>query len=125
MTQPGTVLWWDLTIPDAVPVRDFYSAVVGWEADSVEMGGYSDFAMKIADTDQVTAGICHARGENTGLPPVWLPYIAVKDMSTALDACRAHGGQVVHGPRAIGAQTMAVIQDPSGAWAALISDEKV
>lgn len=125
MTQPGAILWWDLSIPDATPIRDFYTAVVGWNAEPVEMGGYADFAMKIADTDQVAAGICHARGENAGLPPVWLPYIAVPDMAAALATCRALGGQVIHGPRGIGAQTIAVIQDPSGAWAALISDEKV
>ena len=42
---PGTIAWWDLTVPDAALVRDFYSAVAGWEAEPVDMGDYSDFAM--------------------------------------------------------------------------------
>lgn len=27
--RPGTIMWHDLTVPDAEAVRDFYAAVVG------------------------------------------------------------------------------------------------
>jgi catechol-2,3-dioxygenase len=36
----GTVAWFDLTVSDAVEVRDFYQAVVGWTTSPVDMGGY-------------------------------------------------------------------------------------
>lgn len=39
----GTIMWQDLTIPDAESVRDFYRQVVGWEFRGEEMGGYEDF----------------------------------------------------------------------------------
>ena len=45
----GTIGWLDLTVPEAEGLRDFYSEVVGWEAEEVDMGGYADFSMKSAD----------------------------------------------------------------------------
>ena len=36
---PGSISWFDLTVPDARPVRDFYAAVVGWKSTGFNMGG--------------------------------------------------------------------------------------
>ena len=44
--QIGQIEWRDLTINDAVGVKDFYSAVVGWTSEPVSMGEYDDFIMK-------------------------------------------------------------------------------
>ena len=38
----------------------------------VPMGDYSDFRMHPPGDPQPVAGICHAKGENAGLPPVWM-----------------------------------------------------
>ena len=37
--KPGTIVWWDLTVPDAAAVRDFYARVVGWTSRDHPMGG--------------------------------------------------------------------------------------
>jgi len=115
----GSIQWIDLTVPDAPGVRDFYEAATGWRPSEVTMGDYSDFCMNAAAGDSV-AGICHARGENAGLPPQWLIDIVVADLDASLAACRARGGSVIAGPRAMGRQARyAVIRDPAGAVAAL------
>ncbi len=41
----GTIGWTDLSVTDAEAMRKFYSEVVGWTADPVDMGGYNDFNM--------------------------------------------------------------------------------
>ena len=41
----GTIVWTDLTVSDAESVRDFYSEVVGWQAEDHNMGEYNDFDM--------------------------------------------------------------------------------
>ena len=69
--QIGTVGWFDLTVPDAPAVRDFYGAVVGWTASEVPMDGYSDFCMR-TPSGKTVAGVCHERGSNAGLPAQWL-----------------------------------------------------
>ena len=91
--EPGSISWQDLTVADAERVRDFYQAVVGWKPEALSMGAYSDFVMNADGTP--TAGICHARGANAELPPVWLVYITVEDLDHSLDECTRLGGSLV------------------------------
>jgi len=118
---PGTVAWLDLTVPDADTIRDFYAAVVGWQVEPLEMGGYSDYFMKSPATEEPAAGICHARGVNAALPPSWLAYIVVADLDASVRICIERGGSVVAGPTGDPAEgRYCVIRDPAGAVAALI-----
>ena len=119
--QTGSIAWLDLTVEDAPRVRDFYRRVVGWAASEVTMGDYSDFVMHRPTDGAEIAGVCHARGANADLPPAWLVYITVADLDTSLERCRELGGEVVAGPRDLGAHgKFAVIRDPAGAATALI-----
>ena len=114
----GKITWCDLTVPDGKLVADFYAAVTGWTPQGLSMGDYEDFVM-LDPGGEGAAGICHARGENAGLPAQWLVYIAVADVDAAAARCRELGGQVLQGPRAVGGGRFAVILDPAGAVAAL------
>lgn len=120
MAEPayGSIGWIDLTVPDAPKLRDFYQKVAGWSPQPVDMNGYEDFSMLSASGDAVT-GICHARGGNAELPPVWIIYIVVEDLDLALQQCRDLGGKVISPIRVAGGSRYAVIQDPAGASAAL------
>ena len=110
----------DLTVENADEVKDFYSQVVGWQADLVDMGGYHDFNMCSPETDTPAAGICYARGVNADLPAQWLIYIVVADLDASIARCRDLGGEIVAGPKQLGERARyCVIQDPAGAVAAL------
>ena len=116
----GRIAWVDLTVPDAVAVRDFYRRVVGWGSADVDMGGYSDFNMLPAAGGAPVAGVCHARGVNAGLPAAWLVYVAVADLDASMAACRDLGGDVVAGASGMGSYgRYCVIRDPAGAHLAL------
>jgi predicted enzyme related to lactoylglutathione lyase len=115
--RPGTVSWQDLTVEDAETVRDFYQSVVGWAPEPVSTGAHTDFVMT-TDGSEV-AGICHARGGNADLPPVWLIYITVEDLDHSLDECVRLGGSILAGPRGYGGGRYCVIKDPAGAICAL------
>ena len=54
--KPGVIAWVDLTIPDAETARDFYSQVIGWDAQPVSMGDYSDYNMIPNGAEQPVAG---------------------------------------------------------------------
>jgi predicted enzyme related to lactoylglutathione lyase len=60
--QVGQIGWIDMTVADAPLVRDFYKAVVGYETDEIDMGGYSDYVMKMPSSGSGVSGIYHARG---------------------------------------------------------------
>ena len=116
---PGTIGWLDLTVPDAVAVRDFYTLVTGWTPSAVSMGSYQDFCMH-AEGGEMVAGICHARGENADVPPVWLIYITVEDLEQSVKQCTENGGKLLSEIRSFGSQgSFCIIEDPAGAVVAL------
>lgn len=119
--EAGRVMWNDITVGDAVGLRDFYAAVAGWRAEPVPMGDYADFSMVPRDASEPAAGVCHARGGNAALPPVWLPYIAVTSLDAAMARCSERGGRIVDGPRSMGeGRRFCIIQDPAGAYAGFV-----
>lgn len=118
-TETGRISWLDITVDDAESLRDFYAKVVGWIPEGLSMGEYEDFVMKMPDSGTAAAGICHARGSNTGLPAQWLIYIVVRDLAESAAACSDNGGKIVVQPRPLAGGSFCVIEDPSGAIAAL------
>lgn len=116
----GSITWADLTVDDAESLREFYSGVVGWRSEGLDMGGYEDFCMNQPADGQTVAGICHARGLNSALPAQWLIYITVEDVERSAARCVELGGDVIQGARSMGGQgKYCVIRDPAGAVAAL------
>lgn len=116
----GSIAWTDLTVPDAEDLKEFYQRVVGWTPAPVSMGDYDDFNMVSPGLGVPAAGICHARGVNAELPPVWMIYIVVEDLEKSLEACAKGGGELLAGPKSMGpGSAYAVIRDPAGAVAAL------
>lgn len=111
----GTVVWTDLTVPDAAEIRDFYSKVLGWK--TTEHDG--DFNVHPPHSDDIISGICYKRGSNANIPSQWLNYIAVESVSETANKCIEAGGSVIDGPRQMGGSMFAVLQDPAGAVFAL------
>jgi predicted enzyme related to lactoylglutathione lyase len=123
--QLGTVGWLDLTVSNADEVRDFYAGVVGWKPEALSMGDYNDYVMTSPDDGAGVAGVCHARGVNAGLPPVWLVYIRVADVDESVRVCLEKGGKLLAPVKSMGPNgRYCVIQDPAGAVAALFSPPK-
>jgi uncharacterized protein len=115
----GTICWTDLTVPNADEIKSFYEGVVGLRSEPHDMGEYHDFNMIAPSTGDCVTGICHARGENASVPPQWLVYFAVESVEASAQKCVAMGGEVLDGPRLMGASMFAVIKDPAGAVCAL------
>jgi predicted enzyme related to lactoylglutathione lyase len=118
-SEVGKIGWIDISVDDATGLRDFYKSVVGWNSEDVSMGDYNDYSMAMPGTGDVVTGICHARGSNAELQGGWLVYITVADVQASAAACTAHGGNVIVEPRGLAGGQFCVIEDPSGAIAAL------
>jgi uncharacterized protein len=120
----GRIAWLDLTVSDAPAIRDFYRQVVGWSVQEVEMEDagerYADFNMLGGD-GRPEAGICHARGVNADLPPVWMIYLPVGDLAESLVRAEEEGGKVIKTMAGDDGDHMyAAIKDPIGACLALV-----
>ena len=118
----GSIVWRDLTVSDAETTRDFYAAVVGWEAHPHPMGEYDDYEVRCPETGDTVAGICHARGTNAKVPPQWLVYVVVENVEASAKRTVELGGEVLDGPRPMGKAPFCVIRDPAGAVLGLIEN---
>lgn len=117
----GTLAWFALTVADASEVRDFYASVVGWNVEQLSMGDYDDYVMTGPDSGVAVAGVCHARGDNSDLPPQWLAFAIVADLEASMLRCVEAGGTVLTGVKgAEGDTPYCVIRDPAGAVLALM-----
>lgn len=121
--QVGQIVWADLTIPNAEQAREFYLAVTGWQANAFRVADYDDYVITTPENGDTVAGICHARGENAGLPPQWLIYIKVSSLDASVEAARARGGEVLAGPKPFGGARFCVMKDPAGAAFAVIEGD--
>jgi len=120
----GRIAWIDLTVPEAPAACDFYRQVVGWSVQNVKMedgeGRYADYGMH-SPGGRAAAGICHARGVNKGLPPVWMLYLPVGDIAESRRRVDEEGGQIIKTTLgANGELAVVVVQDPVGASLALV-----
>ncbi len=120
----GRISWLDLTVSDASATRDFYRQVVDWSVQDVEMEDaserYADYNM-FGDDGNPAAGVCHARGVNLGLPPIWMIYLPVGDLAESVRRVREEGGKIIKATRGDdGEYAYAVIQDLVGAYVALV-----
>jgi predicted enzyme related to lactoylglutathione lyase len=124
----GSIRWLELTVSDASATQDFYRQVVEWSVESIEMddGGdrYVNYNMCTEDGTPV-AGICHARGVNRGLPPVWMIYLPVGDFTESLGRVEQEGGKVIKVKQGKdGEDVCATVQDPVGVYLALMPAPK-
>ena len=120
--EVGSLSWFDLTIPNAEEVRDFYSKVIGWKSEPVPMekGKYNDYNMIAPESDLTVTGVCHAQGVNKNLPAQWMLYFTVKDLDNCIEECKTNGGKVVAEAKDMGNYgRYCVIKDPAGAVCAL------
>ncbi|QDU83750.1 27 kDa antigen Cfp30B [Planctomycetes bacterium Pla163] len=120
----GHIAWLDLTVTGAQATRDFYREVLGWTVEDAAMedaaGSYADYAMVAGDGNAV-AGVCHARGPNAGLPPVWMLYLPVGDLGESLRRVSEGGGEVIRTTSGKdGEIACAFVRDPVGACLALV-----
>ena len=123
LASTGSIAWVDLTVSNAPTLRDFYHRVVGWTIEEIEMqdgdDSYNDYNMLGGDGNPA-AGICHARGVNHELPPVWLLYLPVGDINESLRRVQEEGGRIIKKSRNDdGSYAYVVIQDPIGIAMAL------
>lgn len=118
---PGTFSWFELTTPDQAAAKAFYADLFGWGIHDHPMGEGAVYTMLQIEGQDVAA--LYQMGPNEqaqGIPPHWLPYVAVEDVEASMEKARRLGGTVVVGPvDVLDAGRLAVVVDPTGATIAL------
>jgi predicted enzyme related to lactoylglutathione lyase len=109
----GRISWLTLVVSDVAATCRFYEQVVGWSTSPSDVDG--GFEMRRPDGVSA-AEICHAGGDNAGIPPVWILSLPVDNLEESLRLVREGGGEIIKGLADAG---HAVIRDPVGVYIAL------
>jgi len=106
--------WVELSTHDAAASRDFYAKLFGWSIEVNPDPQYGGYGMaKISGQD--VAGIGPKMSPET--PTAWAVYIGTTDAVETAKKVEQAGGKVVMQPLEVPNQgTMAVFQDPAGAF---------
>jgi hypothetical protein len=109
----GSFIWYELITRDPAAAARFYGEVVGWRvADS----GVTGVDYRILSDERGQAGGVLAISETgcaNGMRPVWLGYIGVDNVDSAVEAIASEGGTLHMGAHDIPeVGRMAMVADP-------------
>ena len=105
----GKICYVELPATDIARSSQFYEKVFGWT-----MRKRGDGAVAFDDgVGQVSGSFVSGRAPSSGTPGL-LVYIMVTDMTSAVDAVKAHGGTIVQPVGADAPEITARFSDPAG-----------
>ncbi len=116
--QQGEFCWVDLMAHDMAAAKEFYGKLFGWAVFDADTRGGPPYAMFLNDGGMVAGlGETPAEMRSAGAPPTWNSYIAVDDVQATTARAADLDGTVAMPPMQIlSAGSMAVLQDPTGAF---------
>jgi hypothetical protein len=121
VNEDGTFGWNELGTRDVPAAREFYGSVFGWSVEEQDMGAMGTYYIW-KDGEAVRGGMIDMTGMAPDeAPPNWLVYFTVADADAAVATTRSSGGRLLNGPIDIPVGRIAMMQDPQGAFFAVMA----
>ena len=122
MPENAKFMWNELLTKDPEGAVAFYTSVLGWSAEEMDMGPGGTYTILKTGGENV-GGIMKMDGvQFDGVPPHWMSYVSVTDVDAAVDRVTSAGGTVQAPPFDVpGVGRIAVIADPTGARLSLMT----
>jgi predicted enzyme related to lactoylglutathione lyase len=117
---PGTFCWAELGTTDPEAAKKFYAGVFGWDAKDTPAGETIYTLLNLGGRE--VGGLYSLQKEQVaqGIPPHWLPYVAVTSADDAAKKAAGLGATISVAPFDVMEHgRMSVIMDPTGATFAL------
>lgn len=111
--DPGSVAWFELYSPDAKKSRDFYTELLGANAEPMP-GGLEYYTLKHGD--EMLAGIMQIDPSWGNFHPQWMTYFSVADADKTVATVIEHGGKAMSGIDDSPFGRMAALMAPDGAF---------
>jgi Predicted enzyme related to lactoylglutathione lyase len=114
----GSFIWHELMTPDTGAAKAFYTKILGWTPNDMEMPGFTYTTFAVPDFPSGVAGMMALTPEMTsqGIPPNWTGYVQVDDVDAMAADYKKAGGTVHREPEDIpDIGRFAVVADPQGA----------
>jgi len=120
--EAGAFCWADWNTPDPGRAQTFYEQLFGWHVDlgKGESSGY----WYIKNGENFIGGIPPVAHRDPSIPPNWLIYFAIADVSNATGQATGMGARVLLPPTSMErVGRFSVLADPQGAVFALFEPE--
>jgi predicted enzyme related to lactoylglutathione lyase len=116
-TPRGKFIWYDVMTSDTKAAAEFYSDVIGWNAQEYPMADGGTYIV-FSNGPTMVAGLMAIpelmRAE--GVPPSWSGYVGVDDVDDGAERVKGAGGAIKRPPTDIpNIGRFAVVSDPGGA----------
>ena len=106
----------ELVSDDPAKAKDFYGKLFAWELEDVPMDDGSYTMIKVGKG--TGGGI--TKNPMPGTPSAWLAYVEVDDVAAATKKAKSLGAKVIKDvTEVMGAGTLSIIADPTGAMLGL------
>lgn len=117
----GKLIFFELVTPDLAAAKQFYAGLFGWTFRDIQADGIQYVEASL--NGRPVAGMVHkdlAPGQQ--LQPLWLNFIAVRDVDDIEKTALQHGAKVLFEPHSIPDRGReAVLADPQGAVFAVLA----
>ncbi|MCU7803922.1 MAG: VOC family protein [Candidatus Thiodiazotropha sp. (ex Lucinoma borealis)] len=121
--QHGAFSWSELLVDDVDSAIGFYTDVIGWEIEEMEMPQGKYYVLKAGG--EPVGGIMKKPEGTESMPDFWGTYITVNDVDATLKKVEEAGGKAVYPPMDVpGVGRMCAITDRSGAMVSVITYEE-
>ena len=122
MTTHGHIGWCDLMSDDVDKARDFYTGVLGWETEVMDVGTGPYTVFRTGGREVAGLMAKPPEGPASLAPNAWTSYVTVDDVDERTARVAAAGGVVLAGPMDIPTVgRMSIIQDPTGGVIGIIT----
>lgn len=113
VNEPGSLCWNELATNDPDGAREFYTGLLGWSAETQDMGGMDYTVFSVGERQN--AGMSRIMPEMGDMPPSWSVSFAVADCDAAAASIKDLGGNIVIPTTAFPGGRFAFASDPHGA----------
>jgi uncharacterized protein len=122
VNEDGAFSWNELNTRDIDRSIDFYGAVFGWTVEDRDAGSMGTYRVW-KDGDGIRGGLFDMNGHDVldDAPNHWLVYFTVPDADLATTTTKAAGGALLNGPIDTGNGQIVVLEDPQGAFFAVVA----
>ena len=119
--EPGALCWNELYTTDVDAARAFYTSVLGWQTEGVDMGPMGTYTLiKVPGETKSGGGIMPMPPHMKGVPSHWLAYLQVDDCDASTKKANELGAKTLMEPMDIpNTGRFSILKDPTGAAFAL------
>ena len=119
VNEPGSFSWNELNTRDLDAAKAFYTAVFGWDYETMDMGPTSYTEIRL-NGDTIAGALDMTGRVPDEVPAHWMVYFAVSDTDATVARAEELGGNVLVPPVDIPPGRFAVVADDKGAHFAVI-----